>query len=227
MSKIGKAKRLLYTERLNRVPPMTDDKVITSWNALVMRAFAEAGAAFGRDDWIDIAVKNAEFVFDRLVREDGRLMRSCKADADSVATIPGFLEDYAYLADALTHLYEATFDLRWLERAEEMCDAMIELFLASCRFSVLRHRIRSGGVDRPASRHVRQRTTERRIGGVHGAAPLCGVYRKRGFGEGRAANLRTVRELMERAPSAFSWWLQAAEFYANPVKQVVIVGENG
>ena len=226
MSKIGKAKRLLYTERLNRVPPMTDDKVITSWNALVMRAFAEAGAAFGRDDWIDIAVKNAEFVFDRLIREDGRLMRSCKADADSVATILGFLEDYAYLADALTHLYEATFDLRWLERAEEMCDAMIELFW---------HPADSVFYDTGSDQEaliVRPRDIFDNAQPSGGSAASMALFRcaeftgNVDFERVGAANLRTVRELMERAPSAFSWWLQAAEFYANPVKQVVIVGEN-
>ena len=225
MYKIREAKRLLYAERLKRVPPMTDDKVITSWNALAMRAFAQAGATFRRDDWIDIAEKNAEFIFERLVRDDMRLMRSCKANANSVATIPGFLEDYAYLADALTHLYEATFDLRWLEWAEELCDALIELFWQPAD-SVFY----DTGSDQEAL-IIRPRDTFDNAQPSGGSAASMALLRCAEFTGNLdlervgTANLRSARELMERAPSAFSWWLQTAEFYANPVKQVVIVGE--
>ena len=226
-SKIGEAKRLLYAARLRRVPPMTDDKAITSWNALVMRAFAEAGAAFNREDWVDVAVQNAEFIFERLVRDDGRLMRSCKADSDVPATIPGFLEDYAYLADSLTHLYEATFDLRWLERAEELCDAMIELFWDPADGIFY-----DTGSDQEAL-IVRPRDTFDNAQPCGSSAASLALLRCAEFTGNvdleriGAANLRSMRDLMERAPSAFSWWLQAAQFYANPIKQVVIVGERG
>ena len=224
-AKIAEAKRLLYTARLDRVPPMTDDKVITSWNALAMRAFAEAGSAFGREDWIQIAVNNAEFIFERLVRADGRVMRSCKADSGSPATILGFLEDYAYLADALTHLYEATFDLRWLEKAEQLCDAMIELFW---------HPVEAVFYDTGSDQEeliIRPRDTFDNAQPSGSSAASMALLRCSEFTGNTdlerkaAANLRSIRDLMERAPSAFAWWLQAAEFYANPVKQVVIVGE--
>ena len=226
-SKIGEAKRLLYAARLRRVPPMTDDKVITSWNALVMRAFAEAGAAFNREDWVAVAVQNAEFIFERLVRDDGRLMRSCKADSDVPASILGFLEDYAYLADSLTHLYQATFDVQWLERAEELCDAMIELFWNSADGIFY-----DTGSDQEAL-IVRPRDTFDNAQPCGGSAASLALLRCAEFTGNvdleriGAANLRSMRDLMERAPSAFSWWLQAAQFYANPIKQVVIVGERG
>ena len=227
MSKIGEAKRLLYAARLERIPPMTDDKVITSWNALTMRAFAEAGAALDRADWVVVAIRNAEFILERLVREDGRVMRSCKADSDAPAAIPGFLEDYAYLADALTHLYEATFDLRWLDWAEQLCDGMIELFWDPAD-SVFY----DTGSDQEEL-IIRPRDTFDNAQPSGGAAASMALLRCAEFTGNSdleriaAANLRAARDLMERAPSAFSWWLQAAEFYANPVKQVVIVGERG
>ena len=226
-SKIGEAKRLLYAARLRRVPPMTDDKIITSWNALVMRAFAEAGAAFNREDWVAVAVQNAEFIFERLVRDDGRLMRSCKADSDVPASILGFLEDYAYLADALTHLYEATFDLRWLERAEELCDAMIELFWDPADGIFY-----DTGSDQEAL-IVRPRDTFDNAQPCGSSAASLALLRCAEFTGNvdleriGAANLRSMRDLMERAPSTFSWWLQTAQFYANPIKQVVIIGERG
>ena len=204
---------------------MTDDKVITSWNALAMSGFAEAGAAFGREDWVEIAIKNAEFIFDRLVRSDGRVMRSCKADTDEPAVILGFLEDYAYLANALTHLYEATFDLRWLERAEQLCDGMIELFW---------HPADGVFYDTGADQEkliIRPRDTFDNAQPSGGSAVSMALLRCAEFTGNTdlerigAANLRTMRELMERAPSAFAWWLQGAEFYASAIKQVVIVGE--
>ena len=206
---------------------MTDDKVITSWNALVMRAFAEAGAEFNREDWVAVAVQNAEFIFERLVRDDGRLMRSCKADSDVPASILGFLEDYAYLADALTHLYEATFDVQWLERAEELCDAMIELFWDPADGIFY-----DTGSDQEAL-IVRPRDTFDNAQPCGSSAASLALLRCAEFTGNvdleriGAANLRSMRDLMERAPSAFSWWLQAAQFYANPIKQVVIVGERG
>ena len=224
-SKIAEAKRLLYRARLKRVPPMTDDKVITSWNALAMRAFAESGAAFGRNDWIEIAVKNAEFIFKRLVNDDGRLMRSCKADPESNATVLGFLEDYAYLADALTHLYESTFDLKWLEKAESLCDAMIELF-----WNPADGVFYDTGSDQEKL-IIRPRDTFDNAQPCGGSAASMALLRcaeftgNLDFERVAATNLRSMRELIERAPSAFAWWLQAAEYYASPIKQLVIVGD--
>ena len=224
-SKIADAKRLLYAARLGRVPPMTDDKVITSWNALAMSGFAEAGSAFGRDDWVQIAVTNAEFIFDRLVRSDGRVMRSCKADSDDPAIILGFLEDYAYLANALTHLYEATFDLKWLEQSERLCDGMIELFWHPADGVFY-----DTGTDQEEL-IVRPRDTFDNAQPSGSSAASMALLRCAEFTGNTdlerigAANLRTMRELMERAPSAFAWWLQAAEFYSSAINQVVIVGE--
>ncbi len=223
-SKIAEAKRLLYTARLKRVPPMTDDKAITSWNALAMRAFAQSGAAMGRDDWIEIAVQNAEFIGDRLMRDDGRLMRSCKPDSTSAPKILAFLEDYAYLADALTHLYEANFDLKWLDLAERLCDAMISLFWEPAEAVFY-----DTGSDQEAL-VIRPRDIFDNAQPSGSAAASMALLRCAEFTGNvdlervAVANLRSCRELMERAPSAFAWWLQATQFYANPVKQVVIVG---
>ena len=226
-SKITEAKRLLYAARLKRVPPMTDDKAITSWNALAMRAFAQAGASLGRHDWVEIAVDNAEFILEKLIRSDGRVMRSCKPDSDEPAKILAFLEDYAYLADAFTHLYQATFDLKWLDWAERLCDGMIELFWdpADAVFY-------DTGSDQEEL-IIRPRDTFDNAQPCGGSAASMALLRVAEFTGNNdleriaTSNLRSMRDLMERAPSAFAWWLQAAEFYANPINQVVIVGERG
>ena len=224
-SRIAEAKRILYSERLKRVPPLTDDKAITSWNALAMKAFAEAGTALQRPDWIEVAESNAEFISARLTRSDGRLMRSRKIGSEIEASIPGFLEDHAYLADALLTLYESTFDIRWLEEATRICSAMIDLFWDPETMVFY-----DTGSDQ-TELIVRPRDIFDNAQPSGSSAAALALLRCAAFtghqehARVAVANLRSVRDLMERAPSAFPTWLQAAQLYANPTKQVVIVGK--
>ncbi len=121
---LTRAKERLFEVRRERVPPGTDDKVLTSWNGLMLGALAETGRAFGRDDLVAAAVRNAEFLLSTL-RSDGRLLRAYRA---GVAKQPAFLEDFAYLADGLLALYRATLDTRWLDEATGLTREMIERF---------------------------------------------------------------------------------------------------
>ena len=122
--KLREAADRLYRERSKRVHPGLDDKVLTGWNGLMMKAFAECGAHLNRPDWIAAAEANAEFILENLV-VDGRLLRSWR---DGSAKIFGYLEDYAFLVDGLISLYEATFDRRWLDEARFFGDRIPELF---------------------------------------------------------------------------------------------------
>ena len=122
--KLREAADRLYRERSKRVHPGLDDKVLTGWNGLMMKAFAECGAHFNRPDWIAAAEANAEFILENLV-VDGRLLRTWR---DGSAKIFGYLEDYAFLVDGLISLYEATFDRRWLDEARFFGDRIPELF---------------------------------------------------------------------------------------------------
>jgi len=94
---------------------------VTSWNALAMRAFAEAGAVLDRADYVDVARRCADFLLGALVR-DGTALRTWK---DGRAKITGFLEDVAYLADALLYVYEATGDPAYFTRARSLCEDMV------------------------------------------------------------------------------------------------------
>ncbi len=110
--------------RAKRVWPARDEKILASWNGLMIRALAEAARAFRRADVGELAIRAGTFAFTTLVR-GGRALRSAK-DAD--ARIPGFLEDYAALGLAALSLYELTFDRAWLTRASSMGDTARELF---------------------------------------------------------------------------------------------------
>ena len=116
------ARARLFVAREPRVHPARDEKTLTAWNGLMLRAFAEAGRALDRQDYIAVATKNAEFVLSTLRRDDGRLLRTYK---EGRVKLDAFLEDYAFYATGLLALYEATFDLRWLTAARELADTII------------------------------------------------------------------------------------------------------
>ncbi len=121
---IERAKRVLYEIRSKRVWPGRDDKVVASWNGMMLRAMAEAGRVFRDPTWFAAAEKAGEFLWRQLVR-DGRVMRSWM---EGRATINGFLEDYAALGLGYIGLYQATFERRWLNRARALSDAMVTWF---------------------------------------------------------------------------------------------------
>ncbi len=120
---IADAKTTLYAVRAKRVAPARDEKILASWNGLMLRGIAIAARAFERDDFAKMAIRNAEFLFNQLV-DNGRVMRS----RSNGKQIHGFLEDYAAVALGFISVYELTFEKKWLERATQIADSMIEWF---------------------------------------------------------------------------------------------------
>jgi uncharacterized protein len=121
---VERSRARLYEVRSKRVWPGLDDKVLASWNALMVRGIAEAARAFGSESYAALAVDVAEFLFESMVI-DGRVRRSYK---DGRARIAGYLEDHAALGLAALSVYELTFDEHWLDRARALSDATIMWF---------------------------------------------------------------------------------------------------
>jgi hypothetical protein len=115
----------LFEAREARVHPATDDKVLAAWNGLAISALAEAGRGFGEPRFLDAALAAAGFVLEELTGDRGRLLRSWR---DGRKGGPGYLDDYACMAEACLTLYETTFDLRWLREARRLAADMVELF---------------------------------------------------------------------------------------------------
>jgi len=115
----------LLEVRSRREAPFRDEKVITSWNAMAIRALAEGGATLGRWDWVDAAARAARFL-DRTLCSEGRLLRVYMAGE---AKIPAFLEDHAALGNACLSLHGATLDLHWLDRARWCCEEILGRFM--------------------------------------------------------------------------------------------------
>ncbi len=122
--RMDRARKTLLGLRSTRVPPALDDKVITSWNGLMIGALSRAGQIFSRPEFTEAALRASRFVLSRL-RHDGRLLRSWR---QGEARIAGYLEDYAFLAWGLLELHEVTGDRAWLDEARALVEEMIERF---------------------------------------------------------------------------------------------------
>lgn len=117
--------QILLFERNKRVRPGLDDKSLTSWNAMMLKAYADAYLVFGENNFLEMAKKNAHFIIKNQKMKDGGLFHNYK---NGKSNIIGFLEDYAFTIEAFLKLYEATFDEKWLLEAKNLADYSIENF---------------------------------------------------------------------------------------------------
>ena len=124
-SLIENAKQRLFDAREARVKPHRDEKVLASWNGLMLAAFADAAGVLGDDKYLKTAEKNAEFLLSKMLTLSGRLFRSWKAGE---AKLNGYLDDYANVADGLLALYQVTGNIRFFQRARSLVDLMLEHF---------------------------------------------------------------------------------------------------
>ncbi|WP_031499724.1 thioredoxin domain-containing protein [Bryobacter aggregatus] len=115
----------LLAARNQRVRPHLDDKVLTSWNALMISAFVTAGRALNEPRYLDAAIAATKFIEDKLLTANGILLRRYR---DGEAAIPGFLDDYASFAYALIDLYEATANEHYIDLARKLAGDMTDLF---------------------------------------------------------------------------------------------------
>ncbi len=122
---LDKNKAKLMAARDMRIRPGLDDKVLTSWNGLMLKGYVDAYKAFGNSAYLDIALKNANFILQKSFQPDGSLTRNYK---NGKSSINGFLDDYATVIDAFAALYEVTFDLDWLKHAQTLTDYTITHF---------------------------------------------------------------------------------------------------
>lgn len=116
---IAEAGQKLFEVRKSRLHPGLDDKILCSWNALMIKGYTDAYQALGDDHYLNIAVKNAQFIKSNLLKSNFRLDRNYKNGSSS---INAFLDDYALLVHAFIGLYESTFDELWLELSTSILD---------------------------------------------------------------------------------------------------------
>jgi hypothetical protein len=214
----------LLAARERRVRPGLDDKRLTAWNALMVAALADAGAVLERGDYLEAARTCAAFLLDELRDADGNLLRSWK---DGRATLPAYLEDHAYLVQALLVLYEATFEERWYVEAVAVADTMIERFGDPERGGFF-----TTAADVPHLVSRRKDLEDAPIPSGNSAAALGLLRLARISGEAEyerqaAAVLALHTPIAMRHPTAFGHLLQALDLYLATPCEVAIVGAGG
>ena len=122
---LTKAKNILLKEREKRIPPGLDDKIITSWNALMLKGYIDAYNVLDNKDYLEIALQNASFINTKIKQPDNRLYRNYK---NGKASINAFLDDYAFTIGAFISLYQTTFDEKFLEDAKHLAEYTIDHF---------------------------------------------------------------------------------------------------
>jgi uncharacterized protein len=218
----AEARRALYEARAKRVWPGLDDKRLTSWNALMLAALAEAGAVLGRDDYLDAARECAEFV-GSLRNEEGRLLRTYK---DGRAHLNAYLEDHAFLLEALLTLYEASLEQRWFERAQELAETTI------ARFGDPEH----GGFFSTSDDHEALIARRKEVGdhpipsgnssAAMGLLRLAALTGERRYEEQAEGVFRLFAKSAARHPEAFAHLLRALDFHLSPTKEVALTGDD-
>jgi uncharacterized protein YyaL (SSP411 family) len=210
----------LYAARRSRAAPARDGKVITAWNALAIAAFAEAGSALGRADYIEVARRCADFILEHLVR-DGVVHRIWNGEG---ARIVGFLDDTANLGDALLTLYAATGEPRYFTAAVELSERI-----------VAQYRDADGNyfdtADDAEPLIVRPRTIDDNpvsAGQSVAAALFCRVHALTGDARWSEYAMEIIAPLVtvvERAPLAVAALAAAMELAVGPMREVAIVGD--
>jgi uncharacterized protein YyaL (SSP411 family) len=207
----------LLAAREQRARPALDDKRLTSWNALMIGALAEAGAALDEPRYLDAAVACAEFLHDKLRDERGRLLRTYN---HGQAKIDAYLEDHAFLLEALIALFEATCEERWFHRATALADEMIARFADPDNGGFF-----SSSADGEALIARRKDLEDSPIpsGSSSAAAGLLRLAQLTGEEafEGHARDtIALVAEIAPRHPSAFGHMLQAMHWQLAPARPI-------
>jgi uncharacterized protein YyaL (SSP411 family) len=218
---LTEARRKLFEAREKRVRPGRDEKVLVSWNGLMLAAFAEAARALNRDDCYEVAERTASFLLHELRQENGRLLHSWKAGD---ARLNGYLEDYSYVIEGLLELYQTTFDPRWFLAAQELAETMIAHFQAP-----------DGGLCDTSDDHesliTRPRDLQDNATPSGNAMAVTTLLKLAGFTNDlryvdiAQQALAQMQPMMSQYPLGFSQWLQALSYALSKPWEITIVGD--
>jgi uncharacterized protein YyaL (SSP411 family) len=220
---LERGRQVLFEARSKRIRPARDEKVLAAWNGMMLRALAEAGAVLERADFLEAALRNAEFLMREMRDSDGHLHRTWKPGHR--ARLDAYLEDYASVADGLLALYEATFDARWLEASI----GLVEIILAEFNDED------NGGFFDTSRYHETLITRPKDV--FDNATPsgnavaadvllrLAVLTDRQAYRAAAERVLLVPRDAMGRYPLGFARALNALDFFLDQPREVAIVGE--
>lgn len=211
----------LIKARNKRVKPRLDDKTLTSWNALMLKGYVDAYRVFGDADYLASAEKNANFIINNMLREDGGLDHAYK---NGKSTINGYLEDYAATIDAFLALYESTLNETWLTTARDLANYSFDhffddkskmfFFTSNEDESLVSRSIEYRDNVIPASNSIMAKNLFK----------LSHYFDNEHYGKTAMGMLNNVKPEMQEYPSGYSNWFDLMLNYALPYYEVAIVG---
>jgi uncharacterized protein YyaL (SSP411 family) len=219
---LADAKRKLYDARSKRIWPGRDEKILTSWNALAISAFAQAGALFEEPRYLNASERAAEFILKHLRTSNGRLLRTASADGNG--KLNAYLEDYAYVVDAFVTLYGATFEPRWLAEATRLAEVMIEQFRDEKEggfFSTSRDH--EALIARPKEVLDSSIPSGNAVAAM-GLLRLATLTGRDDFRQAGEATLVACHGLMEQSPISCGQLLLAVDYYLGPSQEFAVIG---
>jgi hypothetical protein len=217
---LADARQRLWETREERVHPGRDEKVLASWNGLMLAAFAEAARALERDDYREIAEGNAAFVLQEMKTAENRLRHTWK---DGTSRVNGYLEDYAYLMEGLIELYQTTFDPDWYLAARDMAEAMIEHFAAPVGFY--------DTSDDHEELIVRPRELQDNAVPCGNSMAATALLRladlavEPHYEERARQSLCQLEQVLSDHPLAFGQWLTALDYAVSRPREIAIAGD--
>ena len=219
-SKVAEINQQLLDERTHRVRPGTDDKSLTSWNAMTLKGLCQAYAAFGEEEFLHLALKNARWIVKNQRTAEGKLLRNYK---NGKSNIDAFLEDYAHVIEAFIQLYQVTFDEQWIQVAFELNQLTLDLFQDSSSkmfyftddsTTLIARKMELNDNVIPASNSVMAKNL----------FYLGHYYDKKGFVEMVKQQVANIYDGMEQYGSGYSNWASLLMKIVNDFYQVVVAG---
>jgi len=218
---ISRSLAILKPYREKREKPRLDDKILTSWNGLMLKGLVDSYRYLDDTDFLNLGLKNADFILKNLVKKDGGLFHNHK---NGKSTINGYLEDYASLIDSFIALYEVTFDEKWLIEAQKLTDYCIQnffdeksgmfFFTSKQDDIIIRRTIETGDNVIPASNSIMAQNLLR----------LSKLFPETKYETIALQMLRNVQENFEKNAHGHANWLQLALLFEQPFYEVAIVG---
>ncbi len=219
--KLSEWHNLLSVERNKRDRPRLDDKTLTSWNALMLKAYVDAYSVFQEKKFLVMALKNAHFIVNNMMKEDGGLYRNFK---NGQSNIEGYLEDYATVADAFISLYEVTLDENWLQTSKQLTDYCFDhfyddsskmfFFTSNKEKGLIARKLESDDNVIPSSNSIM----------ANNLFKLGHYYGNKHYAENAKTMLNNVKEAAVTYGSGASNWLNLYSNYLGDFYEVAIVG---
>ncbi|WP_420402175.1 thioredoxin domain-containing protein [Flagellimonas sp.] len=221
--KMQNAQQILKKERAKRSKPRLDDKILTSWNGLMLSGLIDAHRYLGNQEYLDMALKNAEFLEKEMIKDDYSLFRNHK---DGKSDIDAFLEDYAIISEAFLSLYEVTFDEKWLNHSKKLVEYAKVHFLdpksgmffytSDADTSLIRRSIETVDKEISSSNSIMAKNLLK----------FHKLYPDEGYGDMAKQMLKNVQDDFVESAQGYANWMNLVLFENQNFYEIAVVGEN-